>query len=268
MSTIKLICELRTPEDRLTISPPFDINCVRFESLSIPYIFNNLVDVRFHFVDSVLAAHDLVVPTGHYTITTFLTALVALLTANDAGGAVYAFALNVDHTFTISKNIGVQFQLTFQNLAVQQKLGLIGDRVSVANNMLSLVYNIDPQIINIETSIQTKGPAVSMDNYSQPTAVQNPNIYATRQYTLSVPINVPYGSNITYYFGEFGSEMYIQGNQKQIIIRLTNEYGEEINIQSQRAYIVLIYYSNAIHSSVDLLAGYQTKGNTSTYGNK
>lgn len=232
--------------DTIKVLPNIKAEKIQFESISIPHIWynvpNNTIVV---FVDSLGASHNIVFIGGSYSLSDFLSALRTQMNTLDTGGATYNFSISaLRFTWDISSSgLLTTFTLSFP-ATLGRRLGTIGNSGSPSAILTSERFNFSPQKIIIYSSISHSGQGTSYTNYEESfnaffsggsTTTSNTN------YIVSFPIVSLAGEMENIYLGDIGCCYSIATGKQQIDLRITDEFGQVLDVSPQKVQVDLIY---------------------------
>jgi hypothetical protein len=249
MQKSRIILQLSSSTQTINILPNLQYKKVQIEQLSIPHIWYNLQNSTVKFYDSTNTLHNISITKSSPDIVTFLTSLIANMNSTETGGKTYAYTVDYTrYTITISST-GSEFGLLFEK-SLALRLGLTtqsavntayyGFDYGSGNILTSGRINFTTQQIFINFSINVMGSGTSYDNLSTP--LSDPVINTIQSaYMFNFPVRSLPGEVETLYLGDYSITYQLSSGQQSLIIRVTDEYGNLIDVSPQSMYVTLIY---------------------------
>lgn len=244
VTATRVMLELQSGQENITLAPNLTYEYFKIEQFSAPHVWNYLPAGTTNFTDSLGVVHVLPYPPQQPNAGDLVN-LINAMNTSDTGGATYTLNIsssNMTITFNGSANFGLNFdEWTGQHLGVTSSVG--GGRYGFAgvNTFTTGHFFFGTQQILITTGLLSVGLGMSYSNITGPlssaatSTVQTPHI-------INLPVKSAIGEVETWYLGDYSPKYKIGQNPMTLQIKITDEFGRVIDVAPQRMYLTLIYY--------------------------
>lgn len=245
----RVILQLSSADQKINIRPNLQYKRVQVEQLSIPHIWYPIPSGTIIFHDSLNVSHTINIPNSASDVITFMNDIKSQLNGLDTGGATYTYAINTSYyTISISSSAAQFGFVASRNLALKLGLstlsivnpGFYGSDFGSGSTITTGRINFTTQQIFINFSISVVGQGTSFDNLSQPQSSPL-NDTNNSSYMFNFPVSSMPGEIETMYLGDYSITYSLTQGQQSLHIRVTDEYGNLIDVRPQSMYITLIY---------------------------
>ena len=246
-TSTRVLLELRSSTENITLQPNLSYTHFRVEELSIPHVWNYLPASNTIFTDSLGVIFNFPYPDQQPAMSDFIN-LINAMNALDTGGATYTFVYNsltMTLTFSSTATFGLSFdQWSAQHIGITQSLG--GGRFGFAGLTTYTTghFFFGTQRLLFSTGLQAIGESNAVSNYTGPSTVAV-NFTVQNVNNLVLPVRSAIGEVETWYLGEFGLGFRTGQNPMQLNVKITDEYSLPIDVAPQRMYLTLVYYNCA-----------------------
>lgn len=243
----KIVIEGRESKARLNFGSIQGKYTILLESITIPYVWDNLPAFVMDFVDHGGVYHPINFSSGNWMLTEFLNLLITNMMVLDPG-VIYSYAVNqINNIFTISANVPGFWSINSSNYWVNQRLGINATDDPVGQTFTSRQYFLQTRGLLLSSNFQSNDIlGTSADNLAGYNSfLSSGDLTRKNNFFAFIPVQGERGQLMTSYFGELSTNIQTNIRSGYLEFTLTDEFNLPLSLTTSWN-IVLFLRSEAI----------------------